>query len=397
MPDGVRRGAWCAAEEADMVELLGPGGVPRPDDGHQRSRWADVPWRTIVATIGIVVATLALVALVSVTLHIVLWVMVSGFFAIVLAPAVARVQRKIGGPRSLATSIVMFSSALLVIGMLTVFAMPVRSQAVNAATDLPGTIDSAVSGNGPVGHALETLHLQSFVRDHQQDIENWANNLSGSSISIARQVISVVVAIVTIFVLTFLFLTQSESMGRTALSAFPARRRPAAKRAAADAAHAVSGYMLGNLLISLIAGLTALVCLVALGVPNPIVLALWVAFADLIPLVGATIGAALAVLAAFLHSPTAGIVSIIFFVVYQQFENSVLQPLVMSRTVKVNPLVVILSVLIGVEVLGVVGAILAIPIVGALQVAARAGRQEYYQDRLRIGEPLNSPPSDTSS
>jgi predicted PurR-regulated permease PerM len=380
-----------------MVELLGPGGVPRPDDGHQRSRWADVPWRTIVATIGIVVATLALVALVSVTLHIVLWVMVSGFFAIVLAPAVARVQRKIGGPRSLATSIVMFSSALLVIGMLTVFAMPVRSQAVNAATDLPGTIDSAVSGNGPVGHALETLHLQSFVRDHQQDIENWANNLSGSSISIARQVISVVVAIVTIFVLTFLFLTQSESMGRTALSAFPARRRPAAKRAAADAAHAVSGYMLGNLLISLIAGLTALVCLVALGVPNPIVLALWVAFADLIPLVGATIGAALAVLAAFLHSPTAGIVSIIFFVVYQQFENSVLQPLVMSRTVKVNPLVVILSVLIGVEVLGFVGAILAIPIVGALQVAARAGRQEYYQDRLRIGEPLNSPPSDTSS
>jgi predicted PurR-regulated permease PerM len=254
-----------------------------------------------------------------------------------------------------------------------------------------------VSGNGPVGHALETLHLQSFVRDHQQDIENWANNLSGSSISIARQVISVVVAIVTIFVLTFLFLTQSESMGRTALSAFPARRRPAAKRAAADAAHAVSGYMLGNLLISLIAGLTALVCLVALGVPNPIVLALWVAFADLIPLVGATIGAALAVLAAFLHSPTAGIVSIIFFVVYQQFENSVLQPLVMSRTVKVNPLVVILSVLIGVEVLGFVGAILAIPIVGALQVAARAGRQEYYQDRLRIGEPLNSPPSDTSS
>jgi predicted PurR-regulated permease PerM len=380
-----------------MVELLGPGGVPRPDDGHQRSRWADVPWRTIVATIGIVVATLALVALVSVTLHIVLWVMVSGFFAIVLAPAVARVQRKIGGPRSLATSIVMFSSALLVIGMLTVFAMPVRSQAVNAATDLPGTIDSAVSGNGPVGHALETLHLQSFVRDHQQDIENWANNLSGSSISIARQVISVVVAIVTIFVLTFLFLTQSESMGRTALSAFPARRQPAAKRAAADAAHAVSGYMLGNLLISLIAGLTALVCLVALGVPNPIVLALWVAFADLIPLVGATIGAALAVLAAFLHSPTAGIVSIIFFVVYQQFENSVLQPLVMSRTVKVNPLVVILSVLIGVEVLGFVGAILAIPIVGALQVAARAGRQEYYQDRLRIGEPLNSPPSDTSS
>jgi predicted PurR-regulated permease PerM len=370
-----------------MAELLGPAGGPLPQPPAHRT-WGDVPWRTIVGSVGVVVATAALIALLSITFRIVLWVMVSGFFAIVLAPAVARVQRRVGGRRALATSIVMFSTALIVIGTLTVFAMPVRTQALSAATDLPGTIDKAVQGNGAVGHALETLHLQSFVRDHQQDIENWANRLTGSSISIARQVINVVIAIVTIFVLTFLFLTQSSAIGQTALSVIPERRRPAAQRAAADAAHAVSGYMLGNLLISLIAGVTALVCLVALGVPNPIVLALWVAFADLIPLVGATIGAALAVFAAFLHSPTAGIVAIIFFVVYQQFENSVLQPMVMSRTVKVNPLVVILSVLIGVEVFGFVGAVLAIPIAGALQVAVKAGRQEYYQDRLRLGEPL---------
>src|SRR4029079_5667220 len=170
-------------------------------------------------------------------------------------------------------------------------------------------------------------------------------------------------------VLTFLFLSQSTALGEHALSVIPERRRPAARRAANDAARAISGYMIGNLLINLIAGVTALLCLLILGVPNPIVLALWVAFADLVPLVGATIGAALAVFAAFLHSPTAGIVAIVFFVVYQQVENSALQPLVMSRTVQVNPLVVILSVLLGVEIFGIIGALLAIPVVGALQVA----------------------------
>ena len=96
--------------------------------------------------------------------------------------------------------------------------------------------------------------------------------------------------------------------------------------------------------------------------------ALWIAFADLIPLVGATLGAIAAVIAAFFVSPTAGIVALIFFVVYQQVENSVLQTVIMARTVRVNPLVVLLSVLIGVELFGFIGALLAVPIAGATSV-----------------------------
>jgi predicted PurR-regulated permease PerM len=126
--------------------------------------------------------------------------------------------------------------------------------------------------------------------------------------------------------------------------------------------------MLGNLLISVFAGLAAFVLCLVLGIPSPVVLAIWVAFADLIPLVGATLGAVVVIFAAFLHNPTAGIISVIFFIAYQQFENSVLQVMIMSRTVKVNPLAVILSVLLGVELFGFVGALLAIPAAGAMQV-----------------------------
>ncbi|MEO5837501.1 MAG: AI-2E family transporter [Acidimicrobiales bacterium] len=367
-----------------MVQLLGTPAPPTPEEPRRRQTWADVPWRTIVATVGVVLAAGVAIALITVTVRILIWIVIAGFFAIVLAPAVARVQAQVHGRRGVATSIVMFSSALLVIGLLTVFALPVRSQAISAATDLPGTIDAAAEGKGPVGQSVQKLHLQSFVQDHKSDIEQWADDLQSSSFSIARRVINIVVAIITVFVITFLFLTQSTTLGKAAIRLVPERRRPAALRAAADAARAISGYMIGNLLISLIAGISAFVCLLLLGVPNPIVLALWVAFADLIPLVGATIGAALAVFASFLHSPTAGIVAIVFFVIYQQIENSALQPLVMSRTVQVNPLAVILSVLIGVEVFGITGALLAIPIVGALQVAIRAGWHEYHQGHLRI-------------
>ena len=140
--------------------------------------------------------------------------------------------------------------------------------------------------------------------------------------------------------------------------------------------------MIGNFIISAIAGAAAFICLVALGVPSPVVLALWVAFADLIPLVGATLGAAVCAIAAYLHSPTAGIITVIFFVVYQQIENGVLYPWIMARRVHVNPLVILLSVLLAVEVFGMLGALLAVPVSGAIQVVVIAVRQERQREQL---------------
>ena len=141
-------------------------------------------------------------------------------------------------------------------------------------------------------------------------------------------------------------------------------------------------YVIGNLIISLIAGVAAFACLVALGVPSPVVLALFVAVADLIPLIGATLGAAVCVIAAYLHSPTAGLISLIFFVVYQQIENGVLYPWIMARKVNVNPLAILLSVLVAVELFGMVGALLAVPVSGALQVIVIAVRQERQREQF---------------
>jgi predicted PurR-regulated permease PerM len=140
--------------------------------------------------------------------------------------------------------------------------------------------------------------------------------------------------------------------------------------------------MTGNLLISVIAGAVTYVVLWIMGVPYRGVVALFVGFADLIPLVGATLGAVVAITVAALHSLPAALVVLVVFVVYQQLENHVLQPVIMARTVELSALTVLVSILIGVELFGFLGALLAIPVAGVLKVV---GRDLYdgYRGRLK--------------
>ena len=278
------------------------------------------------------------VLLLLAAVRIVTWVAIAGFMAIVLAPLVSRLDRRLGGRRTIATGTVVVGTLLVLAGVIALFILPVRTQLVNIITDLPGTVHDAANGKGPVGNIVHKLHVESYVKDNEAKLAGPPRSSATRRSKQPRPSLSAAFAFVTITLITFFFLSQSAALGRATLSVIPYRRRASAQRIAADAAGAVSGYVIGNLIISLIAGVAAFVCLVALGVPSPVVLALWVAVADLIPLVGATLGAAVCVIAAYLHNPTAGIVSIIFFVVYQQIENGVIYPWIMARKVNVNPL-----------------------------------------------------------
>jgi len=350
--------------------------------GRSAPTWAEVPWRTIVATVGVVTVTYLFIVVSLAVTRIITWVVIACFFAIVLAPLVGRVQAKVGGRRTLATSIVVFLTLAGLVGLTLLFVMPVRTQLVNIITDLPGAVHDAAQGRGPIGRLVHRLHIESFVQDNEAALSRAATRLSESPFQAAQAVLEVVFGFLTITVLTFLFLSQSKAIGNATVNLIPMRRRAPAQRIAAGVVAAVSGYVVGNLLISLIAGSAAFICLVALGVPSPIVLAIWVAFADLIPLVGATIGALACVIAAYLHSPSAGLLALIFFVVYQQVENSVLYQWIMSRRVHVNPVGILLSVLLAVELFGFLGALLAVPVSGALQSMVVATRREYRREQL---------------
>jgi predicted PurR-regulated permease PerM len=166
-------------------------------------------------------------------------------------------------------------------------------------------------------------------------------------------------------------LLEGRSWVDRAYSLLPEESQPRWRQVGGEIYRTIGGYVTGNIVISLIAGASMTIVLLIMGVPYAVALGLIVAFLDLIPLAGATIAGIIVTVVAFLHSVPAGIVIVVFVVVYQQVENHFLQPVIYGRTVELSPLAVLVSVLVGAELAGVLGALAAIPVAGALQVIVR--------------------------
>jgi len=331
-----------------------------------------VPWRTIWASIAsVAIVYLSYQAFIA-TGRVLTYLVVALFFAIVLTPPVDFLQYKLHIRRGISTMIVVLIGLALLAGLVYAFVKPLVDQASNFSRDLPQYVEDAREGRGPVGDLVKRYDLEQKVEDNQDKIQQAVTDFGENGLEIVRRIFSTIVASLTVMVLTILILIEGPTLSQNALDLVPDDRRKARmRRVAVDACRAVSGYVFGNLLISVIAGTAAWLMLFILGVPYAEVLGLFVGFADLIPLIGATLGAIPTIGFAFLHSVPAGIVMTIFFIVYQQFENHVLQVTIMSRTVKLNPLAVLVSVLVGVELFGFLGALLAIPAGGVIQVVAR--------------------------
>jgi predicted PurR-regulated permease PerM len=330
------------------------------------------PVRTIATTIALVLATaLALLVLREVS-RVVVWIIVAAFFSVALYPVVGWVERRItGGRRSLATLLVFVLVLLVLGGLLTAFAVPLAREGTAFASQLPQLVNDARAGRGPVGGFLDRTNALTYIQDNQDRIKSFASGLTTPATGVLRGVATGVAGVVTIFVLAYLMVLEGPKVVDGTLNLLQPENRPRVRAVATDCAKSITGYLSGNLLISVICGVLTYVTLLLTGVPFAGLIALFVAVADLIPLVGATIGALVAVLAAAIHSIPALIVVAVFFFVYQQLENHLLQPLILSRTVKLNPLTVLVAILVAVELAGILGAFLAIPVAGMVQVVAR--------------------------
>jgi predicted PurR-regulated permease PerM len=343
--------------------------VDRRRGGDRRRE--QVPVKTILATIGLVIATYLSWRLLLQLQNILELIFIAGFFALVLNPAVDFIEHRLKVRRGLAASVV-FIVGLIICGLLMyLFIRPLVDQTQQLIDKAPQLVTDAQEGRGTVGRFVDRYDLAEYVSENQARLREAVSDSTGSIVSIASTVASTIATLVTVLVLAFMMLLYGRHMLRVPLVFFDRENQERISKVANDAAKAVTGYVLGNLLISIIAGLVTFVTLSALGVPFAVVLAVFVAFADLIPLVGATLGAIPTIAVAALHSPTAGIVTFIVYVLYQQIENYLIQPAVMARTVNLNPLVILVSALIGVELAGLLGALLAIPIAGAIQVIGR--------------------------
>ena len=348
-----------------------------------------VPWATIWAVIGSVLLTgLGLVVLGKVE-RVLVWLLIALFLAVVLNPAVDFLVGRGRLPRSLATGVVFLGGFLLAAGLLFAFIRPLVVQGRQFADDLPSYVQDARAGRGPVGELVRRYDLDQRLERSRQDLRGFVDRLGSQSLRVLGAVGNLVAGTLTVLVVAFLMLLEAPRLMASALGILSPPRRERIRRVAGDCSRAVTGYMVGNLFISVVAGVLTYVFLLVVGVPFRGVLSLWVAFADLIPLVGATLGAALVIAVAFLHSTGAGIAATVFFIVYQQFENHVLQPVIQGRTVSLSPLVVLVSVLLGVELAGILGALFAIPAAGVIHVIARDvwdGRRGRSKPEATVGK-----------
>ncbi len=348
-----------------------------------------VPVRTILVTIGLVLATVAVLYLVRLLARIEMLLVISLFFAVVLTPLVDRVHARMRIKRGLAAGLVFVFVIAAVASMMFVIIKPLVTETRQFAENFPTYLSDAREGRGALGGLVKRYELDRRYEENKETIENAFRNAGSKAFSYVGRAFSGVLTLLTIMVLSFMMLLYGPQLTNSAMAAVPPNRRERVKAVAADASKAVTGYVSGNLLISAIAGIVTYIALWVLGVPFKEVLALWVAFADLIPLVGATLGAIPTIAVAFLHSVPAGIGVVIFYIVYQQVENHFLQPMIMSKTVQINQLFVLVSVLVGVELGGFVGAILAIPLAGVVAVVVRDlwdNRRGRFKDEPTIGE-----------
>jgi predicted PurR-regulated permease PerM len=365
--------------------------MPAPPSPARRS----VPVRTILATIGLVLATLALIEIVIATRRVLTWMVIAAVFAVALYPVVAWVTRRASWcPRSLATLLVFLVVLTTVAGIVTAFAVPLTQEGTRLAGQLPDLIAQARAGRGPVGELLTRTHALDYVQQNQDRIRSFLSGLTTPVAGVVRGVATGVAGTVTIFVLAYLMVLEGPKVVDGAVSLLTPATGARVRRVGAECARSVTGYLSGNVFISLICGGLTYVVLKVSGVPFAGLIALFVAIADLVPLVGATLGAVVAAAAAFLHSVPAGIALVVFAVVYQQVENHLLQPLIFSRTVSLNPLAVIVAILVASDLAGVLGALLAIPAASMIRVVARDLWDNRHGDLRRTAR--NSSPESTA-
>jgi predicted PurR-regulated permease PerM len=323
--------------------------------------------RTILGVLAAVIAVALAIQVISIARQVIAWILISLFLALALNPAVDWLQRRGVRRRGIAVGFTFFLviAAIVLIGL--TFVPVLVDQVRNFVDAVPGYVRDITERRGKLGFLERKYHVVQRVRDLLQE-GGAAKTLGLSALAVTRSLITAIVAIATIAVMTFFMLLEGPIWVERVFGLVPEHQQARWRKVGTDIYRTVGGYVTGNLLISLIAGSSSAVVLSIMGVPYAVALGLVVGILDLIPLAGATIAAIIVGTVAFLHSTTAGIVVVVFFVVYQQIENHVLQPLVYGRTVQLSPLVVLIAVLIGAELSGVLGALGAIPVAGAIQV-----------------------------
>jgi predicted PurR-regulated permease PerM len=345
--------------------------------------------RAVLTVVILVVAVAAALWIVWLTRRILTWVVIAMFLAVALNPVVDALQRRLRLKRVLAISVTFLVGTTLAAGVALLLVPPLIDAGQQLADDAPGYVDRL--GNTRLVQELDQRYdvvdrLKEFVKDIPDKLGG-----AGAAVDVAQSLLSGLLGGLTVLVLTFLFLIYGHQFRAQSVGLLPIDRRERVSLVLDRMYKSVGGYVAGNLLVSIIAGVAAFIALKIFGIPAAAALAFWVAIADLVPLVGATVGAIPAVAVAFFSGWKIGVGVAIYFLIYQQIENHFVQPMVMRRTASLNPLVVLVAVLVGAQLLGILGALLAIPVASMIKIFLEDWWTHRHPPEVDPGPPEDPP------
>ena len=328
--------------------------------------------RSIYRVLTAITVYIGLLALAFVLRTQLIWIFTAAFLALAVNPVVERLARYAPKQRrGLATGVVFaaFVVALSVSLFLLVPALIKQTQIL--LKDLPSYVEQVENSDSLLGQIVDRYNLAERFKSDQSQIIERISHSSDSILNFLKSIFSGAVAGLTVLTLTFFMLVEGPTWVRRLWRYMPAKRSKHYQPLAKQMYEVVTGYVTGNLLISLIAAVATTIILAILKVPFAIPLGILVGVLDLLPLVGATLGAIIVVVICLFSSLTTATIMAVFFTIYQQIENNVLQPLVYGRMVQLSPLMVLIAGILGVTLGGILGALVAIPIAACLQILVR--------------------------
>lgn len=329
--------------------------------------------RTILRLI--VAAILAIIAFAAIrqAAHTLVWIGVAVFLALALNAPVRwlaeHLPGKRRGNRAWATAL---SIAIIVIllGVFLYFIVPpLVSQTTKFIKQVPHLISSLHDQNSSLGHFIREHHLEGQVNKLSSQLSGKLNNIGGTAFSALSTIGSSIFAAVTITVLTIMMLATGPRWRRVIERLIPRRHAKRTQKLAHDMHRVIQGYVNGQVLLAAIASALIVPMLFILGISNPLALMVIVFICGLIPMVGHTIGAIIITIVALFHSVPSAIIILAYYILYQQIENYVIQPRIQANATNMSALLVFIAVILGANFSGLLGALVAIPIMGCIRVA----------------------------
>lgn len=293
-----------------------------------------------------------------------------------------RIPGRKKGSRSLGTAL----SFLVIIGLLAAFLLsivpPMIRQTGNFIHQAPQLVENVRSQDSSLGRLVRKYRLQDQVNKFSSQLSVRLNNLTDSAVSTFTRVTSSIFSILTVLVLTFMMLIEAPRWLNIARRLIPDAKKAYVEEIVGDMYRVVRGYVNGQVTLAALASVMIVIPLIVLNVSYPIALMFVVFICGLIPLVGHTLGAIIVSTVALFHSPVTAVVVLAYYILYQQIENYVLQPRIQANNTSMSPLLVFVSVIIGVSFDGLVGGLFAIPVAGCLRILVLD-----YLERKRLLEP----------